>query len=159
MRILKFIFFGLAVMIFQTVVLSRLSLFGSMPDLVLVLVIAFAVVEEQIPATGFAALLGIFQDFLSAGIYLNLLVKILVSNLVSFVKIKFVGDDFFLVGMMVAVCTSTILIIQHMAYFFIFGRPFSGWILIFRLFFETVANVLLSIIVFPIIKDKIIANP
>lgn len=158
MRSTKALIFILTVLILQTAIFSRLSFLGSMPDLILVSVIAFAVIEEQVPAAGFAALAGILQDVLSAGIYLNLLVKVLASNLVSFVKQKFIGDEMFLAGMMVAACTGLILVLQYLTYYFVFGRQFSFWAFIFRLLFETAANLLLTPIVFSILRDKIIGK-
>lgn len=86
-----FIFFVLIILLLQTVVFSRLSIFGATPDLVLVTVISFAVLNRRRRTTLLAALLGFLQDVMSFGVYLNVISKVLVAGLISLAKENSIG--------------------------------------------------------------------
>jgi rod shape-determining protein MreD len=153
MRVLKTSGFILAVIILQTVVFARLNFLGVMPDLVLVSVIAFAVLGERTPANFFAAGLALLQDLLSAGIYLNTIIKLVVNNIIGGVKENYSGDEYSLTVSLVALFTPVQLIIEAaIIYFFLAGR-FSPVYLLFRLFCATIYNLMLVPLIFPLVKE------
>ncbi|MBI5078638.1 hypothetical protein HZB08_01265, partial [Candidatus Saganbacteria bacterium] len=110
MRIFKIIFFIPAVMILQMVLLPRFSFRGAAPDLILVSAIAFAVLNERMPATFFSTAAAFIQDMLSAGIYFNTAAKVIVSNVVSGVKEEFVGDEYYQTAGLTVVLTPLVLL-------------------------------------------------
>ena len=70
MRLILILIYVLLVVILQSVVFARLHFFGVSPDLILVSIICFAVLEKRERAIVFAAGTSFLQDILSFGIYL-----------------------------------------------------------------------------------------
>lgn len=152
MRFIKIAFYVLVIIVLQTVIFSRLSYLGVVPDLVLVSVIAFAIREERRPATFFSAAAGFLQDIFSAGIYLNTIIKVLVSNAVSTVKEEFLGDEYSLMASMVAFFTPLVLVVEAAVFYFLFKTDLNIFQLLFRMVAATICNLLLVPILFPIVK-------
>jgi rod shape-determining protein MreD len=153
MRALKTGAYILAVIILQTVVFARLNFLGVMPDLVLVSVVAFAVLGERAPANLFAAGLSFIQDLLSAGIYLNTIVKLVVNNIIGGVKENYSGDEYSLTAGLVALFTPVQLIIEGLIIYFFFAGRFSPAYFIFKLFCATLYNLMLVPLIFPVVKE------
>ena len=153
MRFLKTAGYILAVVILQTVVFARLNFLGVMPDLVLVSVIAFAVLDDRLPSNIFSSFISLVQDLLSTGIYVNTIINLVVSNIVNSVKEGYSGDDYSLMLGLVALFTPLHLMIEGALAYFFFGRQFSLLYFIFKLFVGTIYNLVLAPILFPVIKE------
>jgi len=152
MRFVKLAGYIIAVLVLQTVVFARLNFLGVMPDLVLVSVIAFAVAGERVPSNLFAAGLAWLQDLLSAGYYLNTIVKLVVNNIIVAVRDNYSGDDYSLTAGLVALFTPLQLIAEALiVYFFLAGR-FSPAYFAFKLVAATLYNLLLVPLVFPVVR-------
>jgi len=105
MRIFKFALYILLIIVLQSVVFSRLNLWGASPDLVLISVIIFSVLGAEVPALLFAALSGFLQDIFSFGLYFNTISKVVISKIVSILRESFIGDRYSLAFGLVAVFT------------------------------------------------------
>jgi len=155
MRFLKLAAYILAVIILQTVIFPRLSFMGVYPDLILVSVIAFAVLAERNSATLFSGSLAFLQDISSAGIYLNTIVKVIVSNVVCSLKEEFMGNEYSLTAGLVAALTPLILITQAGILYFFFEKNLSWSYLIFSMAATTVYNLLMVPLLFPVVKRMV----
>ena len=152
MRFIKYGLYILAILVLQTVIFPRLNFFGALPDLVLVSVIAGAIAGEALPSNVFAAALALSQDLLAAGPYLNTIIKIIVNNIAGRLHDGFVGDDYALAAGLVALFTPLQAIVEGLIVYFFFGRQFSPAYFVFRLAAETVYNLLLLPLIFPLVK-------
>ncbi|MFC1540514.1 rod shape-determining protein MreD [Candidatus Margulisiibacteriota bacterium] len=152
MRLLKFGSYVLLVLALQTVVFARLNLFGAAPDLVLISVILFAVLEDRKNALLFAAGAAFLQDILGHGIYLNMVVKLLVGYLVSSIKEGFAGDELFQAIGSTAVFTPLALLAEGVVYYLFFGRQIDVLAFAASLVLSTFFNVLLVPILFPLAR-------
>jgi rod shape-determining protein MreD len=155
MRLLKIGLYALLVLVLQTVVFARLHLFGAVPDLVLVSVVIFAVLEERKNAILFAAGAAFLQDVLSHGIYINLLTKVPLGFLVSGLKEGFAGEEFFLAMGSVAVLTPLVLLAEGVTYYFFFGKQIDLLALLLLLVFSTIYNLALVPVLFPLVRRVI----
>lgn len=145
-------FYMLAILILQTVVFPRLNFMGVVPDLILVSVIVFAVVEERNPSTLFAAVLSFLQDLFSAGVYLNTIAKTIISNLISSVKEGFVGDEYSLCLLLVLIFSPLYILVEGGVLYFFFQKQFGLFYFIFRMVAATIYNLALVPILFPIVR-------
>jgi rod shape-determining protein MreD len=152
MRFIKYGFYILAILVLQTVIFPRLNFFGAVPDLVLVSVIAGALAGEALPSNIFAAVLALCQDLLSAGPYLNTIIKIIANNIAGRLHDGFVGDDYALAAGLVALFTPLQAIVEGLIVCFFFGRQFSPGYLAWRLVADTIYNLLLLPLIFPLVK-------
>lgn len=152
MRFFKLLIYVLGVAVLQTVIFSRLSFLGVTPDLILVSVVAFAVLEERSPATFFSAALGFTQDLFSSGIYLNVIIKAVVSNVISSVKEGFMGDEYGFTAGMVAVFTPLCLLLEGLALSLVFQKQYDPAFIIFKMAAATIYNLLLVPVIFPAVK-------
>ncbi len=152
MRFLKLLFYILVVSVLQTVVLSRLSFMGAAPDLVLVSVVAFAVLEERTPATLFSAAQGFLQDLFTSGIYLNVIIKTVVSNVIASVKEGFMGDEYGFTAGMVAVFTPVCILLEALVISMIFQKQYDPVFIVFKMAAATIYNLVLVPAVFPAVK-------
>ncbi len=142
----------LVVLIFQTVIFARLNLFGVVPDLVLVSVIIFSVFNNQQRSAIFSAGAGLLQDLLSFGIYLNTILKVLISLIVNLLKENFMGNEFVFSVILVVVFTPLSRLFEVGILYF-FGRSqFDCYSIITNTILATVYNMLFIPILFPIIK-------
>jgi len=155
MRFLKLAAYMLAVIILQTVIFPRLSFMGAYPDLILVSVIAFAVLAERNTATLFSGYLAFLQDVFSAGIYVNTIFKVIVSNVVCSLKEEFIGNEYSLTAGLVAALTPLILLTQAGIMFFFFEKDLSWSYLVFSLAATTIYNLLMVPLLFPVVKRMI----
>lgn len=142
----------LAIAVLQTVVFSRLAFLGVIPDLVLVSAIVFAVVQQRTPATLFAAGAAFIQDLLSAGIYLNVIIKTIASSVVGGIREKFVGDEYKFAAGMVAAITPVCVLAEGLILFFIFQKQVSPFFMLLKMIFSTLYNLILLPAIFPVIK-------
>ena len=86
--IISFIFIG------QTTFLHKISLYGIQPDLVLIVVLYFAITSEEDRGVLIGAGLGLLQDILSGGILgLNLFTKGMIAFLVGELRNNIVIDN------------------------------------------------------------------
>ena len=152
MRFLKLAAYILAVIVLQTVIFPRLSFMGVYPDLILVSVIAFAVLAERNAATLFSGSLAFLQDVFSAGIYLNTIVKVIVSNAVCSLKEEFMGNEYSLTAGLVAALTPLIILTQAGILFFFFEKDLNWPYLVFSLAATTLYNLLMVPLLFPVVK-------
>ncbi len=153
MRFLKLAVYVVAVIVLQTVVFARLNFLGVVPDLVLVSVVAFAVTGERVPSNLFAAGLAWLQDVLSAGFYLNTIVKLVGNNVIVALKDNYSGDEYSLAAGLLALFTPLQLIAEGLVVYFFLGGHFSPVYFAFRLCCATVYNLLLLPLVFPVVRE------
>lgn len=152
MRFFKILLYILVVFVLQTVVFSRINFMGVVPDLVLVSIVIFAVLEERNPATFFAASFAFIQDIFSSGIYLNTILKTIVSNVISSLKEEFIGDEYTFAAGMVAVFTPLYVLTEGLILLFVFHKEYSLPYFIFRMAAATIYNLVLLPVLFPIVK-------
>jgi len=139
-------------LLLQTVVFPRLSVFGAAPDLVLVSVIVFSVLKESSLSAAFAGISGFLQDILSAGIYLNTIIKVAVSALISRIKEEFLGDEYSLALTLVAALTPLQFILEAAVIYFFMGRQFSPFYFFLRMIVTTLYNLILTWPIYWIMK-------
>ena len=96
MRYLKLGLFVILLLVLQIGVFSRLRVFGVAPDLILVAVVAFTVINQDEESILFAAGSALLQDLLCYGLYLNLILKVVYSAAINAIKKSFMGSDFLL---------------------------------------------------------------
>lgn len=142
----------LLITVLQTVVFSRLQIFGVSPDLFLVSVIICAALDKGGRSFGFALVLGLIKDLLSFGSYFNVVTKLLVAAMINLSKEKFVWNKFLL-------CLSFVLVISP-ALFAIEGIMIMSnrvneiiWAqFIFKTFIATIYNLLAVFMLYPLVK-------
>jgi rod shape-determining protein MreD len=144
--------------VLQTTVAARLNFRGVAPDLVLVSIIAFAVLEERPRATFFAFAASLLQDVLSVGIYLNTIIKTLVSTIISTLKERFGGEEYSLVVALVAIFTPLYVLTEGLILYFFFQKTVSHFYLLFKVVVATVYNLILVPLLFPLLKLAIKVN-
>jgi rod shape-determining protein MreD len=152
MRFIKIGLYILIILVLQTIVFSRLSFFGAAPDLVLVSVVIFAIRKEREKSNLFAAGSALLQDILSFGIYINTILKLVVSSVIGAVKEGLVSDEATLAAGFVLVFTPLTLFLKAGAAFFFFGRPVDLYHLVFIIFFSSVYNLIMIPILLPVLK-------
>ncbi|MBN2058453.1 MAG: rod shape-determining protein MreD [Candidatus Saganbacteria bacterium] len=141
----------LLVIVLQTVVFSRLPFFNVTPDIMLVLVVCYAVVEQTEMAFAAAALVGLVQDIMGSGIYLNTVSKLLAASVVSTVRESFLGEEFSLSALMVAVLTPSILLVEAVLLYSVADRSIDWMILAGRIALTTVYNLLFVPLLLPLV--------
>ena len=157
MQMLKIIFLLLGSLILQTTLIAQISIFGSKPDLTLVLVVSVALLKGPLygELTGFAA--GFLCDLLSGGPILGIQAfsKVIVGYFTGFVSGRFYSDNFitqlassFAATLVVKIITSVYLSLLFVDPQFLHFR-FSGLIL------AALLNSILVIPVFWILKKLI----
>jgi len=152
MRFIKYLIYILVVAVFQTVILPKFALLGIVPDLFLVSVIVFSVLKERTTSVLFSAGAGFVQDLLASGLYLNTIIKTLVSGVVNYFKEDFNGDEYSLAAIAVAVATPIIIIGEWLVLSCFFGQQVSWSYFILRITAGTIYNLLVLPIIFPLIK-------
>ncbi len=146
------VLYTLLILVLQTVVFPRLSIFGAFPDLILVSVVLFAVLEEQPRSTFFAAGTGFLQDVFSYGIYTNTIFKIVVCSLVGKIKESFIGNEYSLVAGLVVVFTPLVLIFERGIQAIFFKAQIDLLHLFFMIILTTIYNLVMVPIFSPIMK-------
>lgn len=146
------VIYALLMIALQSVVFARLSFFGVSPDLVLVSVISFAVLEKRNRATLFAAGSSFLQDILSFGIYMHTITRVVACSLVSTVKESFAGNGYSLTAGLVVFFTPLILIVEGGFYSLFGGRPIDIMQLLFTILVATFYNLFMVPVIFPIVK-------
>ena len=152
MRALKISLYLGAVLLLQTVLLPRFSFFGVVPDLVLVTVVFYAVLLERTPATLLSALIGFLQDVLTWPFYLNTIIKTVAGAAVQTLRERFVGDEYTLIVGLVALLTPLSVLVEGATLHFVFQREFSLFYFVFRLVAETLYNLLLVPLLYPLVQ-------
>ncbi len=152
MRFLLLTVYVLLITVLQTVVFSRLQIFGVSPDLFLVSVIIYAVFETGSRSLGVALLFGLIKDLLSFGSYFNAFTKVLVALVINLSKEKFVWNKLLL-------CLSFVLIISPVLFVFQGILSFNDQIneiiwaqFILKTSIATVYNLLSVFMLYPIVK-------
>ena len=152
MRLLKILSYALIIIVLQTVIFARLNFFGISPDLILVSVIGYAVLEKRQNSTLFAAGSGFMQDILSCGIYIHTITRVVACSLVSTIKENFAGKELSLIAGLVAIFTPLILILEGGIHSVFLGRALNIAHLATTIFVATVYNLAMVPILIPIIK-------
>lgn len=135
----------------QTVIFPRLAFWGVMPDLILVSVIAFTVLNEEAPSTLFSAVSAFLQDLLSTGIYINTMIKVLVGAIVSRVKEEFAREEYSLIAGLVALLTPVLMLLEWAFYHFFFGIRYAPLSMFFKIAVTTIYNLVLVPLVLPVV--------
>lgn len=152
MRLLKIILYILIILVFQTVVFSRLSFFGAAPDLVLVSVVIFAILNDGKRPTFFSAGGGLLQDILASGIYINTILKLVVSSVIGAVKEGLVSDESTLAAGFVLAFTPLTLFLKAGISFLFSGGPVDLYHLFFIVFFSSLYNLVMVPVLLPVLK-------
>ena len=152
MRWFLIVFYILFIAVLQTVVFARLSVFGVSPDLILVSVVGFAVLDQKQRSTVIAAGAGFIQDILSFGVYLHTITRVVISSLISAVKESFAGSEYFLAAVFVALFTPLALVVEGGFHAFFGGRHIDLIPLLSSILIATLYNLLMVPFLFPIIK-------
>lgn len=153
MRTFKLILYLVAVMVFQTVVFSRLSLFGVFPDLFLISVILFAVMQRNAgAAVAFSGAAGLLQDVFSYFGYFNLFAKVIVSGAVIAIRKSFEGEETVLAFGMVAVFVPAQVLAEEIWLFVLSGSVHAPWFIILRMLVALPYNLLLTPLLLAILK-------
>jgi rod shape-determining protein MreD len=153
MRIVKIIVYLVAVLVLQTVILPRLNLFGVFPDLVLVSVILFAVLEPK-AADGivFSAVAGYLQDTLSTGGYFNLFSKTVVNATVNALRANFSGEETALAYGLVVGLVPLSLLVEELWLYSDVGAFHAPLLILMRMIVAVLYNLIFIPILLPIIK-------
>lgn len=149
MRLFKIAAFSLGLILFQTIILARLNLFGLIPDLGLVAIIIFAVFTTRTPATVFAAALSLLQDILSTGILLNMITKVIISNIISRTREGLSGDELSFSLSMTALFSPLFII----ARLIILRAAVSPFYFIGQIIGGTLLNLIFVPLLFPLVKE------
>ncbi|MFH1347134.1 MAG: rod shape-determining protein MreD [Candidatus Margulisiibacteriota bacterium] len=152
MRLIKITLYLLAILVLQTVVFARLNFFGAVPDLVLVSVIIFAVLQERSAAILFAAAAGFVQDILSFGVYINVVSKVLASTLVTVIKESYRVDEYSLAAGLVAILTPSLLVAEGVIFYFVSGRQIDIQHLLISVILATIYNLILVPVLLPVAR-------
>lgn len=152
MRILKILFYLVVILVLQTVVFARLNFFGIVPDLVLVSVIIFAVLDEKKMAIPFAAAAGVIQDILSFGIYLNTISKVLVATVVGATKESLLGNEYSIVASLVAIFTPVVMVAEGAVRYFILAKQVDIPSLVISAVLATLYNLVLVPVLLPLMR-------
>lgn len=153
MRYIKIGLFIILLLILQGVVFSRLSFFGVGPDLILVAVVAFAVMNQDEKATWFTASSAFLQDLLAWGLYLNLILKVVYTAGINAVKKSFMGNDFVLAAGLLAFFTLITFILTGIIYPLLSGSgiDYPAWII--SVVLAIIYNLIFLPLIFPILKN------
>jgi rod shape-determining protein MreD len=142
----------LVVLVVQTVVFPRLNILGASPDLILVSVILFSILNQRDKSIVFAAGTGILQDILSFGAYINIISKVFVAFIVGMLKESFMGDELQFGLLLVLVFTPLSLFVE-MGFFSFFNlREISLNSLYLDIVLITIYNLVMVPVLFPFIK-------
>jgi rod shape-determining protein MreD len=152
MRPLKLILYLLLVVVVQTVVFARLNFFGVSPDLILVAVICFAVLDKGRTAVLFAGASGLIQDIMSFGLYINTITKVVIASLVTVMEESLLGDDYSMVASLVAVFTPLSLLVEAAALYLFAGRGLALSYFALRVVLGTLYNLILVPICLPLTR-------
>ncbi|MDD4179923.1 MAG: rod shape-determining protein MreD [Candidatus Margulisbacteria bacterium] len=152
MRFIKYLIYILIVAVFQAVILPKFAFLGIVPDLFLVSVIVISVLQERTNSVLFSAGAGFVQDLLASGLYLNVIIKTLVSGAVNYFKEDFNGSEYSLAVIAVAVAAPIIIIGEWLALACFFGQQVSWSYFIVRIAVGTIYNLLALPVIFPLIK-------
>jgi rod shape-determining protein MreD len=152
MRWLKLLFYSFLILVIQTVIFPRLNLFGAVPDLVLISVVVFAILEERNRATLFSASLGLVQDLLSVGMFLNTATKVLISIIAGNSREEFAGDPSALAAGLVAIFTPAALLAEALILYLFAHNHFAPGSVFLRIVLTTIYNLILLPIVFPLLQ-------
>lgn len=144
--------FYLLVLLVQTVLFLWLNLFTYIPDLFLVSVIIVAVIQGRNVSTGFALLAGLLQDVFSFGLYLNTIIKAMVSNIVSLTTDEFVGDEQLLIFALIAIITPSLIILEILAKGWLAGQSLDLFYYVFKIIVTTGLNLVVALLLIPILK-------
>ena len=151
MRFVKIALFLLGVIVLQTVAGARLNFLGVFPDLILVSVIIFSVLEAETPAVVIAALFGFAQDLLARGIYANMLLKTLLCLAINIIKERFSGNENTLIFSLTAIVSPLFIIISGISQL-VGGARLDLFYFIFTLLAGTLYNLLLALLLLPLIR-------
>lgn len=155
MRWLKIGLYILLILVLQTVVFARLNFWGAVPDLVLVSVIIFAVLDKgRVKAENallFATGSGFLQDILSHGIYMHTISKVIICSLVRYIKESYVGNEYFLVVGMVAIFTPLTLVAEAGVFYFLYKQSLSISYMFSIILLTTIYNLIMVPIFSPLI--------
>lgn len=152
MRLIRVFIFFLGLIVLQTVAAARLNFLGVFPDLILVSVIIFAVLEDETLAVVLAALFGFAQDLLACGIYVNTLLKTLLCLVISIIKERFSGQDTALIYGLTAAVSPLFIIISGISQL-AGGARLDLFYFIFTLLAGTLYNLLLLPLLLPLIRE------
>jgi rod shape-determining protein MreD len=153
MRFLRLLFIILATLVLQTVVFARLNFFGVVPNLMLVLIVVLAVLEDD-PVTSLllAAVTGLAQDALASGPYINTAGLIAIATLIGVIKQSYSNDEYSFIAGLVALFTPLCLIAEASLLSYWFARPIVLPDLLLNLVLGTLYNVILVPVGLPLLR-------
>ena len=153
MRYLKLTLLLLAAHLIQTAVLSRYSLLGVRPDLMLVTVSLFAVNFGAEDGFASGVIAGLIQDLLGGAYFLNTATKGLLGFLIGTLKESIIGTEEAVTLTAVVAATATNFVLELVMLYFFFGKPIaSPFVVILTLFLLSVYNSILAFILYPLLR-------
>lgn len=155
MRVFKIGLYFSAVLLLQTVISPHFSFFGVVPDLILVTVVVYAVLLDRTPATLWSALGGFMQDVFSFPFCLNTIIKTIVGASVGAIRERFIGEEYSLVIGLVAFFTVFSVLAEGLTIHYLWHRDFSPFYFFGRLIAETVYNLILVPLFYPLARVTI----
>ena len=153
MRYLKLAAFLLAVYLLQIIVISRISVLGVRPNLLLVTITLFAVnlgAEE-----GFAAgvIGGLIIDLLGGTYFLNTATDGLLGFLIGTLKESVIGTEEAVTITAVLAATATSFVFELIMLYFFLGKPIaSPFVVMLTLVLLCVYNSVLAFISYPLLR-------
>ncbi len=147
---MSLIIYSLIAIVLQSVVLPRLTFLGAVPNLILVSIIVFSIVNEKQKPIYFAAALGFLQDILSEGIYLYTITYVIVATILINIKDNFVGNEFRFILGSVAIITPLALLFEITVLYLFCEELFSFFYIFKILLLTTIYNLILVPIVWNI---------
>ena len=153
MRYLKLAALLLAAHLLQTVVISRYSLLGVRPDLMLVTVSLFAVNFGAEDGLVSGVIGGLIQDLLGGAYFLNTATKGLLGFLIGTLKESVIGTEEAVTLTAVVAATVTNFVLELVMLYFFFGKPIaSPLIVIMTLALLCIYNSIIAFLFYPLLR-------
>jgi hypothetical protein len=139
-------------LLLQTVILPHFAFWGVIPDVILVAVIIFAVLDDKGRSPLFAAGAALGQDFLARGGYWQVLVCVLVSALISVFRDRFLGEDQPLAVWLVAMISPLYALVEAAVIILLLGGAIAPGYFILKITAGTIYNLLFVPLLFSPLK-------
>ncbi len=152
MRSFRIGVYVLSILALQSVVFARLNFWGTTPDLILVSVVIFALLQDLRKTIPIAFGAAVLQDTLAFGTFINTFSKVVVSLMVNFLKEYFLSNAYFLAVGFVAFFTPISLLLEGWILSFFFGKEIIIFHLLKTIFLSTLYNLIMIPVLYPIIE-------
>jgi len=153
MKAIKFITFFVSAYIIQVAVVSRLTIFGTHPNMLLIITTLFAVSLGAEQGFIMGMLFGVTQDIFGTGSLLNTVSYGLLGFLIGTLKESVLGTEEGVALTAVVAATVTNYFIELVLLFFFFGYPVGSFsALVIMLLMSCLLNTLFTPLLYPAVK-------